>query len=178
MWTPLLLTCLSVNVILQSEVTGALGHWIIQKWHLVCHSDSLSHPSSFKFSNSLISIPTWHFQETTIIISGGVPPKAEQHISSMYICFGFIRIWLFSHESKVRNLNDHSSCEFWMIIRMTVFWTVCTQNYIAMRNLKCAIQMMVRRCFPVTHLSNYAAKSPYECLDLKIVIWGRSYVTF
>ena len=43
-----------------------------------------------------------------------------------------------------------------------VFWTVCTQNYIAMCNLNCAFQMMVRRCFPVTHLSNHAAKSLYE----------------
>ena len=73
---------------------------------------------------------------------------------------------LFSHESKVRNLNYHSNCAIWMIIRMTVFWTVCTPNYIAMRNLKCAIQMTVRRCFPVTHLSNHTAKSLYERLDL------------
>ena len=27
-----------------------------------------------------------------------------------------------------------------MMIRMTVFWTVCTPNHIAMHNLKCAIQ--------------------------------------
>ena len=27
--------------------------------------------------------------------------------------------------------------------RMTVFWTLCTQNYIAMRDLNCAIQMTV-----------------------------------
>ena len=68
----------------------------------------------------------------------------------------------------------------WMIIRMTVFWTGCMQIYIAMINLNCAIQMMVRRCFLVTHLSNHAAKSPYECLDLWIMIWGGgwSYVTF
>ena len=49
-----------------------------------------------------------------------------------------------------------------MIIRMTVFLTVCTQNYIAMRNLNCAIQMTIRRCFPVTYLSNHAGKSPYK----------------
>ena len=79
---------------------------------------------------------------------------------------------LFSHKSKVRNLNDHSNCAIWMIIRMMAFWTVCTQNYIAMRNLKCATQMTVRRCFPVMYLSNHAVKSLYECLDLKIVSWG------
>ena len=40
--------------------------------------------------------------------------------------------------------TQEEKCAIWMIIQMTVFWTVCTQNYIAMRNLKCAIQMMVR----------------------------------
>ena len=54
---------------------------------------------------------------------------------------------------------------------MTVFWSVCEQISITKANLNCAIQM-VRRCFPVTHLSNHAAKSPYECPDLQIVIWG------
>ena len=34
-------------------------------------------------------------------------------------------------------------CAIQMMIRMTVFWTVCMPNHIAMRNLKCAIQMMV-----------------------------------
>ena len=33
---------------------------------------------------------------------------------------------LFSNESKVHNLNDHSNCAIWMIIRVTVFWTVCS----------------------------------------------------
>ena len=69
---------------------------------------------------------------------------------------------LFSHESKVHNLNYHLNCAFWMIIWKTVFWTVCTPNYIAMTRF----QMTVRRCFPFTHLSNHAAKSPYECPDL------------
>ena len=31
-------------------------------------------------------------------------------------------------------------CPNWIIIQTTVFWTVCMQNYIAMRNLKCAIK--------------------------------------
>ena len=39
----------------------------------------------------------------------------------------------FHMRAKVCNLNYHSICAIWMIIRMTVFWTVCTQNYIAMR---------------------------------------------
>ena len=42
---------------------------------------------------------------------------------------------------------------------MTVFWPVCTQISIAMRNLNRAIQMTVRRYFPVMHLSNHTAKS-------------------
>ena len=50
----------------------------------------------------------------------------------------------FHTRAKVCNLNYLSNCAIWMIIRMTVFWTVCTQNYIAMCNLKCSIQMMVR----------------------------------
>ena len=66
-----------------------------------------------------------------------------------------------------RNWTYHLNCAIWIIIRKMVFWIVCTPNYIAMCHLKCAIQMTVRRCFPVlTHLSNQAAKSPYECLDL------------
>ena len=42
-----------------------------------------------------------------------------------------------------------------MIIRMTVFWTVCTQNYIAMHNLKCAIQMMVRIASGLPHFVTF-----------------------
>ena len=47
-------------------------------------------------------------------------------------------------------------------------------NHTAMRNLKCAFQMTIQRCFPVTHLANHAAKSMYmyECPDLYIVICG------
>ena len=84
-------------------------------------------------------------------------------------CVWRMRIYtlrLFSHESKVRNLNLNLKCAFWIKIWKTVFWTVCMPNYIAMHHLKCAFQMMVRRCFPVTHLANHTAKSPYECPDL------------
>ena len=62
--------------------------------------------------------------------------------------------------------NLNLKCAFWIKIRKTVFWTVCTPNYIAMRHLKCTFQMTVRRCFQVMHLANHAAKSPYECPDL------------
>ena len=62
--------------------------------------------------------------------------------------------------------HTRAKCTIWIIIRMMVFWTMCTPNYIAIRHLKCAIQMTVRRCFPLPHLSNHAAKSLYECLDL------------
>ena len=64
-------------------------------------------------------------------------------------------------------------CAIRMIIRVNgillkVFWPVCTQISITRGNLNCAIEMMVRRCFPVTHLSNHAAKLPYECFDVYI----------
>ena len=75
-------------------------------------------------------------------------------------------LWLFSHDGKVRILNFNSKCAFWIKIRKTVFLTVCTPNHITMRNLKCAFQMTVERCFPVTHLANHAAKSLYECRPL------------
>ena len=51
------------------------------------------------------------------------------------------------------------SCEL-RIILMMVFWPcVYKQISITKGNLNCAIQIMVRRCFPVTHLSNHAANS-------------------
>ena len=104
----------------------------------------------------------------------------------------------FGHWRVEEVTQDHSPRQhWWVVITLTVFTreqsaqfelsfelrilnyhskdsilTVCMPNYIAMRHLKCAIKMTVQRCFPVTHLSNHAAKSPYECLDLYIVIWG------
>ena len=77
-------------------------------------------------------------------------------------------LWLFSHESKVRNLNFNSKCAFELKFERQYFGPcVCQSHHDA-----CAFQMTVRRCFPDTHLANHAAKSPYECPDLKIVIWG------
>ena len=53
---------------------------------------------------------------------------------------------------QMRNWNFNSKCAFWIKIWKTVCWTVCTPNYIAMHHLKCAFQMTVRRCFPVTQI--------------------------
>ena len=49
-----------------------------------------------------------------------------------------------------------SQCVFWIAqyewsFRMTVFWTVCTQNYIAMCDLNCAIQMTVQTIIRIAH---------------------------
>ena len=69
---------------------------------------------------------------------------------------------MFSHESKcaIRIIIQV------MVILMKVVWPMCTQIIITKAILNCEIQMMVRKCFPVMHLSNHAAKSLYECLDL------------
>ena len=90
--------------------------------------------------------------------------EVAANVCEIDLCVKHLR--LFSHESKVRNLNFNSKCAFWFKIRKTVFWTVCTPNYIATRHLKCAFQMTVWRCFQVTHLANHAVKSLYECPDL------------
>ena len=37
---------------------------------------------------------------------------------------------------KVHILNFNLKCAFWIKIQKTVFWTMCTPNHIAMRNLK------------------------------------------
>ena len=58
--------------------------------------------------------------------------------------------------------HTRTKCAIWMIIQTTVFWTMCTQICIAMRNLNCAIQMFVRRCFLVTHVSK-------SCRD--VTVW-------
>ena len=79
-------------------------------------------------------------------------------------CEDRAKTWLqfyegFHTRAKVQNLNDHLS---YRIILMTIFWPVCTQISITNGNLNCAIQIMIQRCFPVTHLSNHAAKSLCE----------------
>ena len=50
----------------------------------------------------------------------------------------------FHTRARVHNLNFNSNCAIWMVIRMKVFWTVCTQNYIAIHNLNCAIWMILQ----------------------------------
>ena len=54
---------------------------------------------------------------------------------------------LFSHDGQVRILNRDSRCASWIKIRNTVFWTVCTPNHVKIRNLRCASQITVQRCF-------------------------------
>ena len=85
-------------------------------------------------------------------------------------------LWLFSHDGKVRILNFNSRCASWIKIRKTVFWTMCTPNHVEIRDLRCASQITVQRCFRVTHLTNHATKSLYECHDLWIVFWGAELV--
>ena len=62
---------------------------------------------------------------------------------------------VFTWEQKCAILILISKCAISMIIRMTVFWTMCTQNYIAMRNLNCAIWMIkdhhLNCAFQITH---------------------------
>ena len=72
------------------------------------------------------------------------------HTGQFIFLFSFILVLvlfcqgLFSHDSKVRNLNFNLKCAFWIKIRKTVVWTVCMPKSHRMRNLKCAIQMMIR----------------------------------
>ena len=80
---------------------------------------------------------------------------------------------VFTPRARVCNLNYHLNCAIWIIIQMTVFWTactqicivmrnlndhsnegtldLCTQNYIAMRDLNCAIKMTVRTIIRIVH---------------------------
>ena len=53
---------------------------------------------------------------------------------------------------------------------------MCMPNHVAKRNLKCASQITLQTCFPVTILANHATKSVYEWLDLQIVFWGAELV--
>ena len=71
-------------------------------------------------------------------------------------------------------------CTIRMIIRvtvilMTVFWPVCMQISITKANLNCAIQMMVRRCFPVTHISQIMQRNRHtNALTSKLCFEGRA----
>ena len=76
----------------------------------------------------------------------------------------------FSHN---KNAQLEWSFELPAILMMIVFWPVCTQISITKVNLNCAIQMMVWRCFPVTH------RSLKSCSEFAVwmhwplfVIWG------
>ena len=91
--------------------------------------------------------------------------KFYNNISQEYPAVSQLTMTVFTRRQSAY-LNFNSKCAFLIKIRKTIFWTVCTPNHIAMRNLKCTSQMMVQRCFPVTHLANHAAKSLHECPDL------------
>ena len=104
---------------------------------------------------------------------GEILPKFSVHPSPycyyMYIyCSLLSTLSLFSHESKVHNLNYHLNCAIWIIIQMTEVWIVCTPNYIAMCHLKF---MRNSNDGPEVfssyqYLSNHVVKSLYECIDL------------
>ena len=53
---------------------------------------------------------------------------------------------------------------------------MCTPNHVEIRDLRCASQITVQRCFRVMHLANHAAKSLCEWLNLYIVFWGAELV--
>ena len=103
------------------------------------------------------------------------------HILLIYDCFHttakcvfWILIWdaHFELKFKIRILNKNSKYAFWIKIQNTQNMP----NHVAKRNLKCASQITVQRCFPVTILANHATKSVYERLDLRIVFWGAELV--
>ena len=83
--------------------------------------------------------------------------------------------WLFSHDSKVRNLNLNLKCAFWIKIQKTVFWTVCMPNHIAIRNLKCAIQMMVRTVIWIANIklrfAMWFGVHTVQNTVIQIIIW-------
>ena len=54
------------------------------------------------------------------------------------------------------------------VILMTVVWPVCKQISITKANVNCAIQMLVQRCFSVTHLSNHTVKCRMNALTSKL----------
>ena len=55
------------------------------------------------------------------------------------------QLWLFSHDGKVRILNFNSRCASWIKIRKTIFWTVCTPNHVANRDLREAFSSYASR---------------------------------
>ena len=63
----------------------------------------------------------------------------------------------FHTRAKVSNLNDHLNCAIWIIIRMTVFWTVCTQIYIAMHDWIAQFKWWSGPWFELRN-SNYASR--------------------
>ena len=106
-------------------------------------------------------------QTGLICVSSSIKLLARLHLSAWFCCMDLRGEKARLQSSLRRVFTWGQKCAIRMIIwvtviLMTVFWPVCTQISIIKGNLNCAIQMMVRRYFPVTRLSNHAAKSPYE----------------
>ena len=98
----------------------------------------------------------------------GIHTRAESYLQSLQSeCFHMRR--------KVRNLNDHSNCAIWMIIRMTVIWTMCTQNYTAFHNgpdhqLNWTIQIMHRDVILRTHGPKYRHLNYHSNCTFRMII--------
>ena len=134
----------------------------------------------FDLLNSSVTIKTWWFMliwsDCPVFSNESFPILLLMSWEIVMILFStfFALIsqrWMQQYHMELRGfLHEGKSVHAFRIcvtvILMTVFWPVCMQISITRGNLNCAIQMMVWRCFPVAHLSNHAAKSPYECLDL------------
>ena len=106
-------------------------------------------------------------------------PTSHAFCTGMH-CHVSVRTDCFHTRAKVRNLNFKLNCAIQIIIRMTVFWTVCTQNYIAMRILKCPIQITHRGVILCTHSpkfchSNYASQCNFAYTRSKIPSFELSF---
>ena len=81
-------------------------------------------------------------------------------------------LWLFSHESKVCYLNIIWITQFEWSFELWYFGArvskITSQCVIWNAQFKWRSGGVSQLCID---LSNHAVKSPYECLDLKIVIW-------
>ena len=64
-----------------------------------------------------------------------LPTSINSDLGRHWIECRFLR--LFSHDDKVRIFNRDSRCASRIMIRNTVFWTVCTPNHVEIRDLRC-----------------------------------------
>ena len=132
---------------------------------------SLSSPDCLQGTTWLhpMSMPGWPSAcMTSWVLSVTTCMTAASSYSSLGARYGHI-ITYYSYTKRVFTREQSAKFEWSFelrIILMTVFWPVCMQITITKGHLNCAIQMMVQWCFPVTLLSNHAANSLYEFLDL------------